>query len=82
MAAAQIARGLPAIAALSATNLPKITPPRAAEYIVAADNDVAGLAGARALASKLARVGPLVRLAIPPRPGSDWNDVLMEERDG
>jgi putative DNA primase/helicase len=78
LAAAQIANGLPAIAGLSANNLAKITPPTAAEYIVAADNDAPGLRGARGLAAKLVRAGHVVRLAIPPRPDTDWNDVLME----
>ena len=78
LAAAQIANGLPAIAGLSANNLAKITPPIAAEYIVAADNDAPGLRGARGLAAKLVRAGHVVRLAIPPRPDTDWNDVLME----
>jgi hypothetical protein len=78
MSAAQIAGGVPAIAALSAMNMPKITPPRAAEYIVAADHDDAGLRGARELACRLVRAGAIVRLAIPPRPGSDWNDFLLE----
>jgi putative DNA primase/helicase len=84
MAASQLAH-LPAIAALSATNLPKITPPAASEYIIAADNDASGVGqrAARALASKLVRAGHLVRIAIPPRPDTDWNDelyVLVERR--
>ena len=78
LSAAQIAGGLPAIAALSANNLPKITPPLAAEYIIAADHDEPGLKGARALAARLVRAGHFVRLAIPPRAGADWNDVLLE----
>jgi putative DNA primase/helicase len=80
LAAAQLAHGLPAIAALSADNIPKITPPPAAEYIIAADNDAngAGQHGARALANKLVlRAGAQVRLAIPPQPDTDWNDVLL-----
>jgi putative DNA primase/helicase len=76
MAAAQLAN-LPAIAALSAGNLPKITPPPAREYIIAADHDGPGLAGARALAAKLTRAGHTVRLAIPSTVNSDWNDEVM-----
>ncbi len=81
MAAAQIAHGLPAIAALSANNLPKISPPAAAEYIIAGDNDAngAGQRAARALAHKLVRAGHLVRVAIPSRPNTDWNTLLMDE---
>lgn len=79
MAAAQMASGLPAIAGLSATNLPKINPPSANEYIVAADNDKPGLRGGRALATKLALTGASVRFAVPPNAGTDWNDVLIAE---
>jgi putative DNA primase/helicase len=82
MAASQIAGGLPAIAALSAKNLVKITPPPAAEYIIAADNDAPGLAGARALAAKLVRAGQVVRLAVPTEPQSDWNDMLIKKGEG
>jgi putative DNA primase/helicase len=70
---------LPGIAALAAWNLPKITPPPAHEYILAADNDPAGLSGARALAAKLVRAGHVVRLAVPPEPQSDWNDMLIKK---
>jgi putative DNA primase/helicase len=79
-AAAQLAGGLPAIAALSASNLAKVTPPAAAEYIIGADNDIVGLRGARTLAYRLVGAGCAVRLAIPPRPGSDWNDYLLETK--
>ena len=85
LSAAQISGGIAAIAGLDAGNLPKITPPLASEYIVAGDNDSngAGQKGARALAVKLVRAGHIVRVAIPPRADSDWNDVLMEGlRDG
>src|SRR5262249_1324282 len=63
LAAAQLA-GLPAISALSATNMPKIMPPPAAEYIIAADNDVNGQGqrAARALAARLTRAGFRVRV--------------------
>ena len=85
MSAAQLGGGIAAIAALDAGNLHKITPPPATEYIIAADNDSngAGQKGARALMVKLVRAGHIVRLAIPPRVDSDWNDVLLEGlRDG
>jgi hypothetical protein len=79
MAASQLSRDrLPAIAALSASNLPDITPPLAKEYIICADHDPAGIAGARALAAILVRKGQIVRLEIPPIPGKDFNDVLKE----
>jgi putative DNA primase/helicase len=71
--------GLPAISALSAENLPLITPPPASEYIIAADNDANGVgqAAARALARKLAAAGGVVRIAVPKRPDTDWNDEVM-----
>jgi putative DNA primase/helicase len=81
-AAASQITGLPAIAALSAKNLPKIRPPLAAEYLVCADNDPAGLSGAHALAFKLKRAGHRVRVAIPPHKGFDWNDELKGEQCG
>ena len=69
MSAAQLGGGIAAIAGLDAGNLDKITPPPAAEYILATDNDAnkAGQKGARALMVKLVRAGHIVRLAIPPR---------------
>ena len=78
LAASQLAGSLPAIAGLSANNLVKINPPIASEYIIAADNDAPGLAGAKALAFKLTREGFLVRIAIPPHEGWDWNDELIK----
>ncbi|MGA7453960.1 MAG: toprim domain-containing protein [Rhodoplanes sp.] len=78
LSAAQIGGGIPSIAALSANNLPKISPPLASEYLICTDNDPPGLQGARALAVKLVRAGHSVRFAIPPRANSDWNDELME----
>jgi putative DNA primase/helicase len=77
-AAAMQLASLPGIAALSANNMPKITPPPAAEYIVAADNDASGVGqrAARALAYKLVRAGHLVRVAIPSRPDTGGDAVL------
>jgi hypothetical protein len=77
-AAAQLA-GLPAIAALSANNLPLITPPPAAEYVVCGDNDANGIGqqAARALARKLFSAGAAVRVAIPKIPDTDWNNECM-----
>jgi putative DNA primase/helicase len=80
LAYAQLAGIETAIAALSATNLPRITPPPADAYVIAADNDKPGVRGARALALKLVRDGRRVRIAMPPRVGTDWNDVLLERR--
>ena len=78
LSAAQLGGNLFAIAAMSANNLPKINPPLASEYVICADHDAPGLRGARALAVKLVRKGHKVRLAIPHRANSDWNDELLE----
>jgi putative DNA primase/helicase len=78
LAAAQLAGGLPAIAALSAHNLPKINPPPAREYIIGGDNDKPGIAGAKALAFKLKRSGSRVFITTPKVAGEDWNDVLQK----
>jgi putative DNA primase/helicase len=77
-AAAQLT-GLSAICALSAENMPLITPPPAAEYIICADNDANGVgqAAARALARRLVAAGAIVRIAVPRRPDTDWNDEVM-----
>ena len=77
-AAAQIS-GLPAISALSAENMPFITPPPAREYIIAADNDRNGTGerAARALARNLTAAGATVRIALAPQLDSDWNDEIM-----
>lgn len=77
---ASIMRGLPAIAALSAGNMIRVWPPPAAGYVICADNDKAGLLGARLLAAKLKREGYETTIAIPPQPGMDWNDVLMRKK--
>jgi putative DNA primase/helicase len=78
LSAAQRTR-YPAIAALSAKNMPEIKPPPASEYIIAADNDANGNGqqAARALAAKLVRGGAVVRVAIPPKPDTDWNDEIL-----
>jgi phage/plasmid primase-like uncharacterized protein len=60
LSAAQIA-GLPAIAALSAGNLEKVTPPPCSEAIIAADNDVPGRNAARRLARRLISPERVVR---------------------
>jgi hypothetical protein len=78
-AAAQISGLLHAISGLSAENLPHITPPPASEYIIPADNDANGKGqqAARALARRLTAAGYAVRIALPPRPDTDWNHEIM-----
>lgn len=73
--------GLPGIAALSASNMPTIMPPRCAGVIIAADNDEPGRKAAAALAERLAYEGIKARVARPPVEGADWNDRLQAELD-
>lgn len=68
--------GLPGAAALSATNLPNVHPPKCSEVIIAADADEAGMVAAVQLADRLTSVGYKVRIAAPATPGNDWNDEL------
>ena len=83
--AAQIA-GVPAISAISASNMPTVVlPPQYAgsgsEIIVAADNDEPGRNAAKQLAQRLAELGHGVRIAVPEGPeGCDWNDALKAAR--
>jgi putative DNA primase/helicase len=74
-----IACAMPAWAALSAggiTNL--VLPPEATHVVICADHDAGGT-GKRAARNAVARwlaEGRRVRVAMPPRPDSDFNDVL------
>jgi putative DNA primase/helicase len=77
LAAMQIS-GLPGIAALSATNMPMVRPPKCSEVIIAADNDPPGLRAAAQLAERLEYEGRRVVIARPPVEGADWNDRLIE----
>ncbi|MBM3538528.1 MAG: ATPase [Alphaproteobacteria bacterium] len=75
--------GLPVWATLSATNLEQVKlPPEAHRIVILADHDASG-AGARAAetaARRLRAEGRQVAIALPTRPGDDFNDVLL--RDG
>jgi hypothetical protein len=80
--AVQTATGLPSWAALSASGIEGILLPDlplASEIILAADHDDAGLRAANAAAEKWARQGRTVRIAVPPEPGTDFNDMAAEE---
>jgi putative DNA primase/helicase len=74
-----LACGLPGWAALSAGGIERlILPAGAMMVLVAADSDLNGagqLAAARA-AARFRREGRRVRVALPPKPGTDWNDVM------
>lgn len=74
--------GLSGAAAISAGNLAKLRPPKAASYIIAADNDAAGREAAATLAERLRFEGHTVLIAVPPSEGDDWNDVLQNEDAG
>jgi putative DNA primase/helicase len=75
----QQATNLPAWAAMSASNLPSVFLPElplAAEVVIAADPDPAGLRAAHLAADRWTAEGRRVRIAAPP-PGGDFNDLLQ-----
>jgi putative DNA primase/helicase len=68
---------LPGWAALSANGLRSlILPLEAAKVLICADNDGTGQRAAREAAERFLREGRRVRVAMPPIPGTDFNDVL------
>lgn len=70
--------GLPAVAALSASNMQNVQLPKAREIIIAADNDKPGIEAANKLAEQIFNQGfKRVRIATPEHEDSDWNDVLQ-----
>ena len=76
------ATGLPVWAALSASYfmglaLPAL--PLAAEVVIAADHDEAGLKAAEKAAALWASQGRKVSIAYPPIPGTDFNDMARDE---
>lgn len=77
LSAMQLAGRVPGIAALSASNMPSIRPPKCAEIIIAADADDVGRKAAAQLAARLEYEGRKVRIAVPPADGEDWNDRLI-----
>ena len=86
-ASGMAATRLPAWAALSATGLEHlILPPLplASIVIILADNDVNGTGekAAQKAAQRWLAEGRRVRIAIPPEPGSDVNDLLLMAREG
>jgi putative DNA primase/helicase len=86
-ASGMAATRLPAWAALSATGLERlILPPLplARIVIILADNDVNGTGekAAQKAAQRWLAEGRRVRIAIPPEPGSDVNDLLLMAREG
>ena len=74
--------GLPAWAALSASRLARVAVPDFVEEIIfLADNDKNGfgIRAATEAARRWVRQGKKVRIAIPPAPGLDFNDMLRGE---
>ncbi len=70
--------GLPAWAAISAGNLAKglMLPSEVTAVVIAADSDRAGREAAQAAADRWRREGRRVRIAVPDRAGSDFNDLI------
>jgi putative DNA primase/helicase len=74
------ATGLPAWAALSTSGLVALAlPPIVRHVVILADHDTngAGERAARTVAARWQEEGRQVRIAMPPEPGSDFNDVLL-----
>ena len=74
-----LACGLPGWAALSANGLRSLDlPPNAAQVLICADNDHNGVGqrAAEEAAERFLREGRRVRIATPPIPGTDFNDLL------
>ena len=77
-----VLEALPTWATLGTAGLAAFQPPPGVRrLVIAADNDEneAGLRAARALAERV-RVRLDVQICMPPEPGQDFNDVLMEAR--
>jgi hypothetical protein len=77
------ATALPVWAGLSTIGMQNIIVPPldiTPEIIIAADNDEAGLKAANKLACRLLAKGYITRIAIPPKLGSDFNDLLLMEK--
>lgn len=83
IAAAELLQG-PAWAATSAGNLGDLMrlPAVVTEVVIAADNDAPGKAAAARAAARFRAEGRRVRIALPDRPGADFNDVLRTRGNG
>ncbi|UPY37026.1 toprim domain-containing protein [Sediminicoccus sp. KRV36] len=75
---------LPAWAAISAGNLGDslILPAEVREVIIAADHDAPGRAAAQRAAARWKAEGRKVRIALPDKPGEDFNDLLRRHAHG
>jgi putative DNA primase/helicase len=84
IAAISQAEKIPEMAALSAVGLKAVAlPPIVRECIALADHDANGRGehAARAAGHRLVREGRRVRIAMPPNPGTDFNDVLISRAE-
>jgi putative DNA primase/helicase len=80
-ASAGVLCGLPAWAAVSAGNLPRIAlPPTVRRVVIACDHDEPGKRAAQAAARRWAREGREVRIKLPNQEHEDFNDILLRER--
>lgn len=76
----QLATGIPTWAALSAGGLRRLILPSAPDaglVTIAADADVVGIDAARVAAVRWKSEGRQVRVIVPSRPGTDFNDLIM-----
>jgi hypothetical protein len=74
--------GLPVWATLSTSGLQQAQlPPEARRIVILADHDAsgAGMRAAEAAARRLRGEGRKVAIALPPRQGDDFNDLLLRE---
>jgi len=79
----QLATGIPTWAAISAGGLRRLIlppAPNAGLVTIAADADVVGIEAARVAAMRWKAEGRQVRVMVPSRPGTDFNDLIMEAR--
>jgi phage/plasmid primase-like uncharacterized protein len=75
----QLATGIPTWAALSAGGLRRLIlppAPNAGFVTIAADADVVGIEAARVAALRWKEEGRRIRVIVPSRPGTDFNDLM------
>ena len=76
----QLATGIPTWAAISAGGLRRLIlppAPHAGLVTIAADADVVGIEAARVAALRWKGEGRQIRVIVPSRPGTDFNDLIM-----
>lgn len=75
---------MPAWAALSAVGIRRLVLPAlplASEVLIAADHDAEGIQAAQAAAGRWRGEGRRVHIAVPPEPGADFNDILLDRAE-